>query len=81
VNKRSTDDYITVRLFVSQCFVQFFCQSAILEEKVKLALANGLTPIFCIGEVLEEREQMITSQLGFSLANASFSSFAKAIPS
>ena len=29
---------------------------AILEEKVKLALANGLTPIFCIGEVLEERE-------------------------
>ena len=28
----------------------------ILEEKVKLALANGLTPIFCIGEVLEERE-------------------------
>ncbi|MDR0976709.1 MAG: triose-phosphate isomerase, partial [Prevotellaceae bacterium] len=27
-----------------------------LEEKVKLALANGLTPIFCIGEVLEERE-------------------------
>ena len=29
---------------------------AILEEKVKLALANGLTPIVCIGEVLEERE-------------------------
>ena len=28
----------------------------ILKEKVKLALANGLTPIFCIGEVLEERE-------------------------
>lgn len=28
----------------------------ILREKVKLALANGLTPIFCIGEVLEERE-------------------------
>ena len=26
---------------------------AILEEKVKLALANGLTPIFCIGEVLK----------------------------
>ena len=29
----------------------------ILDEKVKLALANGLKPIFCIGEVLEEREQ------------------------
>ncbi len=28
---------------------------AILKEKVLLALANGLTPIFCIGEVLEER--------------------------
>ena len=28
----------------------------ILEEKVKLALANNLTPIFCIGEVLEERQ-------------------------
>ena len=28
----------------------------ILTEKVKLALANNLKPIFCIGEVLEERE-------------------------
>ena len=27
----------------------------ILKEKVGLALANGLTPIFCIGEVKEER--------------------------
>jgi triosephosphate isomerase (TIM) len=27
-----------------------------LKAKVELALANGLTPIFCIGEVLEERE-------------------------
>ena len=25
----------------------------ILEDNVKLALANGLTPIFCIGEVVE----------------------------
>ena len=30
--------------------------SATLKEKVKLALENNLTPIFCIGEVLEERE-------------------------
>ncbi len=29
---------------------------AILKEKVDLALANGLKVIFCIGEVLEERE-------------------------
>ena len=28
----------------------------ILREKVRLALANGLKPIFCIGEVKEERE-------------------------
>lgn len=27
----------------------------ILKDKVLLALANGLTPIFCIGEVLEEK--------------------------
>lgn len=30
--------------------------SEILKKKVELALANGLKPIFCIGEVLEERE-------------------------
>lgn len=29
---------------------------ALLAKKVKLALANNLTPIFCIGEVLAERE-------------------------
>ena len=28
--------------------------NAILKEKTDLALANGLTPIFCIGEVLAE---------------------------
>lgn len=28
----------------------------LLNKKVKLALANDLTPIFCCGEVLEERE-------------------------
>lgn len=28
----------------------------ILKAKVQLALANGLTPIFCVGEVLAERE-------------------------
>lgn len=30
--------------------------SAILKKKVELALANQLKPIFCIGEVLKERE-------------------------
>jgi triosephosphate isomerase len=52
----------------------------ILQEKVKLALANGLTPIFCIGEVLEEREankqnEVVAAQLAsvFSLSAADFS--------
>ena len=47
----------------------------ILEEKVKLALANNLKPIFCIGEVLEEREankqnEVVAAQLAsvFSLS-------------
>lgn len=30
--------------------------SAVLREKLALALANGLRPIFCVGEVLEQRE-------------------------
>jgi len=51
----------------------------ILEEKVKLALANGLTPIFCIGEVLAEREAnqqnaVVAAQLAsvFSLSAEDF---------
>ena len=50
--------------------------SEILKEKVVLALSNNLTPIFCIGEVLEEREngtffdvvkaQIVDALLGFS---------------
>ncbi len=37
----------------------------ILEEKVKLALANNLKPIFCIGEVLEEREANKQNEVAF----------------
>ncbi|MDR2622345.1 MAG: triose-phosphate isomerase [Dysgonamonadaceae bacterium] len=37
--------------------------NAILKEKVLLALANHLTPIFCIGEVLSEREAGIQEQV------------------
>lgn len=36
-----------------QYFNETNCQ---LLAKTRLALANGLTPIFCVGEVLEERE-------------------------
>jgi len=44
----------------------------ILKEKVNLALANGLKVIFCIGEVLEEREagkqnEVVGAQLSGSL--------------
>ena len=49
------------------------------EEKVKLALANNLKPIFCIGEVLEEREankqnEVVEAQLAsvFSLSAEDF---------
>ncbi len=34
-----------------------------LLAKTKLALANGLTPIFCVGEVLEERENGIYNEV------------------
>ena len=51
----------------------------ILEEKVKLALANNLTPIFCIGEVLEERQaekqnEVVAAQLAsvFTLSTGDF---------
>jgi triosephosphate isomerase len=53
---------------------------AVLAKKVKLALANKLTPIFCIGEVLAEREankhfDVVKSQLVngvFDLTEADF---------
>lgn len=56
----------------------------ILKEKVKLALANGLTPIFCIGEVLEEREagkhfDVVKSQIEDSLFELSPEDFAKIV--
>lgn len=51
----------------------------ILTEKVKLALANGLKVIFCIGEVLEEREankqnEVVKAQLAsvFGLSKEEF---------
>ncbi len=55
-----------------------------LKEKVKLALANGLTPIFCIGEVLEEREaekhfDVVKSQVEASLFDLSADDFSKVV--
>ncbi|WP_352423510.1 triose-phosphate isomerase [Proteiniphilum sp.] len=56
----------------------------ILKEKVKLALANGLTPIFCIGEVLEEREagnhfEVVKSQVEESLFELSPEDFSRIV--
>jgi len=58
--------------------------SAILREKLALALANGLTPIFCCGEVLEERENgtfnnVVKRQLEEALFNLSETDFSKII--
>ena len=55
-----------------------------LREKVGLALANGLTPIFCIGEVLEERESekhfdVVKSQIADSLFDLSPEDFGKIV--
>lgn len=56
----------------------------ILRAKVALALENGLTPIFCIGEVLEEREagkqnEVVKTQLEEGLFNLSADDFSKII--
>lgn len=56
----------------------------ILKEKVQLALANGLTPIFCIGEVKEERvdgrqNEVVRAQIEGSLFDLSAEDFSKII--
>lgn len=56
----------------------------ILKEKVQLALANELKPIFCIGEVKEEREagkqnEVVKAQLEGSVFNLSAEDFGKIV--
>lgn len=58
--------------------------SEILKEKVALALENSLTPIFCIGEVLEERDNnthfdVVKTQIEEALFNLSAEDFSKII--
>ena len=58
--------------------------SETLREKVALALENKLTPIFCIGEVLEERESdkhfdVVKAQIEEGLFNLSAEDFGKII--
>lgn len=57
---------------------------AILSEKVKLALAGSLTPIFCIGEVKEEREagkhfEVVEQQVKDALFGLSPEEFSKLV--
>jgi len=56
----------------------------ILKEKVTLALANNLTPIFCIGEVLDERNagkhfEVVYEQINSSLFDLSVDDFGKLV--
>ena len=58
--------------------------AATLKDKVALALENGLCPIFCIGEVLEERENgtyfdVIKAQIVESLFDLSAEDFGKIV--
>jgi triosephosphate isomerase len=58
--------------------------NATLKIKVQLALANKLTPIFCIGEVLAEREagehfEVVDSQINEALFDLSADDFGKLI--
>lgn len=58
--------------------------SETLKEKVALAFENYLTPIFCIGEVLEEREngtyhEVVKTQIEDALFHLSAEDFSKII--
>ncbi|MDR1918765.1 MAG: triose-phosphate isomerase [Tannerellaceae bacterium] len=64
---------------------QYYHETAqTLKDKVNLALANGLTPIFCIGEVLKEREDgkhfdVVDEQVKASLFDLSPEDFGKLV--
>lgn len=64
---------------------QYYGETAeTLRQKVALALENGLKPIFCIGEVLEQRENgshfdVVRSQVEEGLFNLSAEDFGKII--
>lgn len=58
--------------------------SETLREKVRLSLDNNLTPIFCIGEVLEQREDgsyfdVVKAQLEDGLFNLDAEEFGKIV--
>lgn len=64
---------------------QYYGETAqTLRDKVRLALDNGLTPIFCVGEVLEQRENgsylnVVKAQIEDALFDLSPEDFGKLI--
>jgi triosephosphate isomerase len=64
---------------------QYYHETSVtLKAKVNLALANGLTPIFCIGEVLAEREagkhfEVVDEQVKTALFDLSPEDFGKIV--
>lgn len=64
---------------------QYYGETAeILKQKVNLALENNLTPIFCIGEVLEQRENgtyldVVKAQIEDALFDLSAEDFSKLV--
>lgn len=64
---------------------QYFAETdALLAAKTVIALANGLTPIFCIGETLDERNngsyyQVLETQLNEGLFHLSAEDFGKVV--
>lgn len=64
---------------------QYFGETdEILAEKVKIALANGLKPIFCCGELLEQRQNedfmgIVKAQMTAALFDLSAEDFGKVV--
>ncbi|RZK40150.1 MAG: triose-phosphate isomerase [Pedobacter sp.] len=64
---------------------QYFAETdALLSEKTAIALKNNLTPIFCVGETLDERNngsyfQVLKSQLENGIFTLSAEDFAKVV--
>lgn len=64
---------------------QYFGETdALLAEKVKISLANGLKPIFCCGELLEQRQNedfvaIVKAQITAALFDLSAEDFGKVV--
>ena len=64
---------------------QYFSETdELLAEKVKIALANGLKPIFCCGELLEQRQNedfiaIVKAQITAALFDLSAEDFSKVV--